>query len=98
MNPIAERNDTFRRSIPRILPPNCLLLTQGINALDTETVIAILAKVKDFDLFTPDNDPYAEHDFGSFMHDEKKIFWKIDDCRGNDGYGLVLTVMLAEEY
>ena len=26
----------------------------------------------------PDNDPYAEHDFGSFEHDGQTIFWKID--------------------
>jgi len=31
-----------------------------------------------FDSFTPDNDPYGEHDFGTIDWQEEKIFWKID--------------------
>jgi Protein of unknown function (DUF3768) len=27
-----------------------------------------------FDFFTPDNDPYHEHDFGSFEHNGERIF------------------------
>jgi hypothetical protein len=27
-----------------------------------------------------------------------RSFWKIDDYNGNEGYDLVLTVMLASEY
>ncbi len=69
----------------------------------------ILQRVQTFDAFTPDNDPYYEHDFGSFEHAGKKVFWKID-CYDRDlKYGSpdpsdesvterVLTVMLAEEY
>ena len=53
---------------------------------------------KRFKDFNQDNDPWEEHDFGAFSYDGKKIFWKIDDCQGMEGYSLVLTVMLAEEY
>ena len=28
--------------------------------------------------FKPDNDPYGEHDFGSFMLGDTKVLWKID--------------------
>jgi hypothetical protein len=55
-------------------------------------------KVKNFDDFNEDNDPYGEHDFGSFNHKGEEIFWKIDDYEGEEGWNLVLTVMLAEEY
>jgi hypothetical protein len=58
---------------------------------------------------TQNNDPHEEHDFGSFEHAGKTIFWKID-CYDRDlNYGSpdpadpivtarILTVMLAEEY
>ena len=55
-------------------------------------------KVKNFDDFNESNDPYGEHDFGSFNHKGEEIFWKIDDYEGMEGYNLVLTIMLAEEY
>jgi len=59
--------------------------------------------------FTPDNDPYGEHDFGSVEHAGKTIFWKIDAYDRRLKFGSpdpadeavttrVLTVMLAEEY
>jgi hypothetical protein len=38
----------------------------------------IFVKVRDFVDFTEDNDPYGEHDFGSFTVSGVKIFWKID--------------------
>ena len=49
-------------------------------------------------MFTEDNDPWHEHDFGAFEYKGEKMFWKIDDYHGNEGYDLVLTVMLASEY
>ena len=84
-------------------------LTRGIDELPEQEKIAILQRVQTFDAFTPDNDPYYEHDFGSFEHAGKTVFWKID-CYDRDlKYGSpdpsdesvterVLTVMLAEEY
>ena len=35
-------------------------------------------RARAFDAFTPYNDPYGEHDFGSFDHDGRTISWKID--------------------
>ncbi len=37
-----------------------------------------LALVRRFDAFTQGNDPHGEHDFGSFTHHGRKLFWKID--------------------
>ena len=59
--------------------------------------------------FTPQNDPYGEHDFGSFAVGEERLFWKIDyydlslEFGSNDPADpaqtkRVLTIMLAEEY
>jgi hypothetical protein len=70
---------------------------------------AIIERVRSFETFMPDNDPYAEHDFGSFDHDGQTIFWKIDLYdRDYKWYSpgptdpaktnRVLTILLAEEY
>ncbi|MEP4125327.1 MAG: DUF3768 domain-containing protein, partial [Lentilitoribacter sp.] len=65
--------------------------------------------VSEFNVFTDDNDPYGEHDFGSFEFGGKKCFWKIDyyDLNYQGGSddpsdlsktNRVLTIMLADEY
>jgi len=93
-----DRYDQLRLSIPRILPPNRLVMTRGVAELGDGAVDGIMREVREFKDFTPDNDPWGEHDFGSFIFNGEKIFWKIDDHRGVDGLQLVLTVMLAGEY
>ena len=44
-------------------------------------------RVQRFDTFTPDNDPYFEHDFGSFEHAGKTVFWKLDYFDRDRRYG-----------
>jgi hypothetical protein len=95
---IRARNDALRARIPFIAPPDLLTATAGVAALGNKALFEILGKVKAFDAFTEGDDPYAEHDFGCFEHEGRKLYWKIDDHGGRDGYRLVLTVMLAEEY
>ncbi len=84
-------------------------LTAGIAALSPEQQIIAMAKVRDFDEFTEDNDPYGEHDFGAFTLNGQKIFWKIDyyskdmksgseDPADPDKTTRVLTILLAEEW
>ena len=86
-----------------------VLVTQGVQALDQADRDAILAKVRAFDAFSPDNDPHGEHDFGNFDHGGTRIFWKIDYYAPDMEHGSadpadraktrrVLTVMLADEY
>ncbi len=103
---IAELNDNFRTSFIG----GRVLKTAGIDALPEDDQAAILRKVRSFEDFTEDNDPYGEHDFGAFEHPGAgRIFWKIDyyDRAGHAGSEdpadpaqtlRVLTIMLAGEY
>ena len=72
-------------------------------------ILDLLDQVRRYSAFTPDNDPYGEHDFGSFIHDDITIFWKFDtydvdllmhspDPTDPAVTARVLTIMLAEEY
>jgi len=75
-------------------------LTRGIQAIgfDDENALAtVLNKVRTFDAWSEDNDPWHEHDFGKIEFQGKDIFWKVDEY-GMDEGGLTLTIMLAEEY
>src|ERR1700704_3211960 len=72
---IAELNDLCRTAMG---VAGCIIQTDGIRALSPGDQSSIREKVERFDAFTPDNDPYQEHDFGSFEHDGEQIFWKID--------------------
>jgi hypothetical protein len=100
---IAALNDHARRSFT-----GCrVVITQGVQALDN--LPDLLDQVRRFDAFTPDNDPYGEHYFGSFIHDDITVFWKIDtydvdlqmhspDPGDPTVTERMLTIMLAEEY
>ena len=66
---IAELNDLCRQRVMvpvfgEQIPPCEILMTRGIASLSPEAQIIIAAKVRDFDDFTPDNDPHGERDFG----------------------------------
>jgi Protein of unknown function (DUF3768) len=41
-------------------------MTAGVQALPVDTVAQAFQRVRTFNEFTKDNDPYGEHDFGSF--------------------------------
>ncbi len=86
-----------------------LVITCGVASLPEPDIAAVLLAVKTFTDFTPDNDPYGEHDFALIEVAGERIMFKIDyyDCDMN---GLspnpadsavtcrVLTIMLASEY
>ena len=85
------------------------ILTQGVLSCDPITVAELLIAVEGFDAFTPDNDPYAEHDFGVIKLSDDTFFWKFDyydldlqmhspDPSDPAVTARVLTIMLAEEY
>ena len=74
MTDIKSLNDNFRKSFNG----GKVLLTTGINAKRQEEVAEILNQVRCFNNFTKANDPYNEHDFGSFDYNGEKILWKID--------------------
>ena len=102
---IAALNDFARTTLQ-----GCrVVLTEGILALSAEDQFKVLNQVRAFEAFTPDNDPYGEHDFGAIYYEGRKIFWKWDyydrlslhlspDPTSTSMTNRVLTIMLAEEY
>lgn len=99
-------NDNFRQTL--VIGGQCVM-TSGVASLNPELVIHVLTNVRTFNAFSSDNDPYGEHDFGSFDIGEQRFFWKIDYYDTTLSYGSedpadptqtkrVLTIMLAEEY
>jgi hypothetical protein len=96
---IATRNDAIRRLLPLTHQDDRFVMTCGIDALGVEVITDAIQVVRDFNEFTEDNDPYGEHDFGSFiLTNGDKAFWKIDDYQGHDGIRCVMTILLADEY
>jgi hypothetical protein len=102
---IQQLNDAFRTTFTG----GQVMLSAGVNALQESDKAAILESVRTFNSFTPDNDPYGEHDFGVIHHNGVKVFWKIDYYDEHLKYGSenpsdptqtcrVMTIMLAEEY
>lgn len=102
---IRALNDALRRSFIG----GKVMLTQGVNALSDDDKAAVISKVRSFADFTPDNDPYGEHDFVAVEHDGEKYFAKVDYYafdmeRGSENPAdptktvRVLTIMCADEY
>ena len=113
---VAKLNDKLRDQI--FSKPNTsvnfikdkIMLSKGVSEMPTQQQMYILNRVKNFKKFNIDNDPYGEHDFGSFVDEEdNKIFWKIDyydndlkyhsEDKSNPAKTIrVLTIMKASEY
>lgn len=56
---IAALNDFARKTLQ-----GCrVVMTEGILNLSAEDQFTVLNKVRQFEAFTEDNDPYGEHDF-----------------------------------
>ena len=102
---IAALNDHARQTFGECR----VVITQGVAELGKDDVAYILDKVRKYKDFTPINDPYFEHDFGSIQFGENTIFWKIDyydldlhmhspDPSDPTVTARILTIMLAEEY
>jgi len=102
---IRALNDESRRK----LPEGHAVMTTGVAALGPEAVARIIKTIAVYDDFCHANDPYEEHDFGSFEADGQVIFFKIDYFDKNLTYHSpdptdpsvterVITIMLAEEY
>jgi hypothetical protein len=98
-------NDNFRTSFLG----GRILLTQGVGELPPDTKARVLLAVQSFNDFDKDDDPYGEHDFGSFEVDGGTFFFKIDYYDATSELGSespedpkattrVMTIMRAEEY
>ena len=103
---IARLNDLCRMAMGIT---GRLVQTAGINALPAEDQSAIRETVETYNKFDWTNNPYGERDFGDFVHNRKRIFWKIDYydpalSQGSEDPAdpaktvRVLTIMLAQEW
>ena len=102
---IARLNDEFRLTCKG----GRVVLTQGIASMRPDDQLLIVNKVRHFDDFSNDNDPWNEHDFGAFDYNGEKVFFKIDyydptfemgseDPANPEKTARVLTIMRADEY
>ena len=98
-------NDLLRNT----LQGGRVVMTASVQSLPPDVVALALTKMRTFNDFTPDCDPYFEHDFGSFEVAGEKLFFKIDyysktmDAGSDDPSDAtkttrVLTLMWAADY
>ena len=71
---IRALNDAFRKTFWG----GRVMMTAGVAALENPVRNAVVEKIKFFEAFDDDNDPWGEHDFVSVEHDGQTYFAKID--------------------
>lgn len=102
---IRHLNDLLRRN-PQT---GVAVITPGVAALGQEAVRRIFQTISTYDEFCEANDPYGEHDFGSFDANGETIFFKIDyysvdlnaaspDPADPDMTKRVIMIMTSAEY
>ena len=102
---IRALNDAFRKTFWG----GRVMMTAGVAALEAPVRNAVVEKIKFFEAFDDDNDPWGEHDFVSVEHDGQTYFAKIDyydrkleahseDAADPEKTCRVMTIMLAEEH
>ena len=105
----TERIRTLNDALRKNFSQGQAVMTTGVAALGPEAVTRIVQTIEVYDDFCYANDPYKEHDFGSFKADSHTIFFKIDYFDKDLAYHSpdpsdpavtkrVITIMLAEEY
>lgn len=102
---IAALNDLARKTFQ-----GCnVMLTQEIMVLPEDEKAELIEQVRAYNCFTPQTDPYGEHDFGSLEFRGQRVFWKFTyydkasmhrtpDASDAERTLRVLTIMMAEEY
>jgi hypothetical protein len=101
---IAKKNDEIRSRLPHMEGPGKLYLTPAVDGLSQERLLQLFEKIKHFKDFTPDNDPYGEHDAGVVFVEGDEYYWKFDYVNGDDMESYkedgvrILTIMRLSEY
>jgi Protein of unknown function (DUF3768) len=109
---IRALNDGLRKEFASVfsaLMHNKPVFTSGVAEHGDLFIERALKAVREFAAFNGENDPYDEHDAGSFELDGVNLLWKIDcynplfDGRSRDPADAavtrrVLTILLTEEY
>jgi hypothetical protein len=109
MDPKTGRIRALNDELRQHLIGGLAVITPGVAALGQEAVERIVKTIAVFDDFCHGNDPYEEHDLGSFDVDGHEILFKIDcydktltahspDPADPSVTERVITIMLAEEY
>ena len=104
---IRALNDELRRN----LPSGHAVMTAGVAALGPDAVARIVKTITVYDDFCHANDPYEEHDIGSFdlrsmvrrsfsrsINYDKALASHSPDPTDPSVTERVITIMLAEEY
>jgi len=102
---IRALNDAFRQTFSG----GTVMLTAGMLSLPAEVRQCLIEAVQQYDAFTPENDPYGEHDCAIVDADGHRVLFKIDyydlellhhsdDPTDPEQTRRVLTIMLPEEY
>ena len=109
MDPRTQRIRALNDELRQNLAGGVAVMTPGVAALGREAVDRIVKTIAVFDDFCHENDPYEEHDFGSFDVDGHEILFKIDyfdhslnhhspDPADPSVTERVITIMLVAEY
>jgi hypothetical protein len=109
MDPKTGRIRALNDELRQHLIGGLAVITPGVAALGPEAVERIVKTIAVFDDFCHENDPYEEHDFGSFDIDGHTLIFKIEyfdssltrrspDPADPAVTERVITIMLAEEY
>lgn len=84
---LAVQNDAFRKAMASVEVDGALIegefyITPAVRDLPREILGRLLREVRTFDSYTPDDDPYGEHDFTTVKIDvdgeTQTFFFKID--------------------
>ena len=105
----TERIRCLNDELRQHLITGLAVMTPGVAALGQAAVERIVKTIAVYDNFCHANDPYEEHDFGSFEAEGATIMFKIDyydrapsmhspDPSDPAVTERVITIMLAEEY
>jgi hypothetical protein len=105
----AERMRALNDQLRTTFVGDAVMITQGVEAIPIARRKLILEQVRGFAAFTPDNDPYGEHDCATLEAEGEKVIFKIDyhdrdlqmhspDPTDPAVTTRVLTIMLACEY
>ena len=105
----ANRSATLNDALRRTFVGGRVVMTAGVAALTEDDRQSVIALVQAFDSWTPDNDPYGDHDYGSVEHAGVRYLWKIEAYDLDLRYGSpdpddpavtcrVLTILRADEY
>ena len=111
-SPAAAANATIRHLNDQLRISGIggrVVATAGIAALPHREFTVIMTAVAQFDDFTPDNDPHAEHDCATLSVAGHDVIWKVDyydrsltrhspDPADPAVTTRVLTIMLAADY